>query len=419
MAIAAAWLVRRLAAAIAIVLAVVTITFFLIHLAPGSPCGESERQLSPEVCRRLRAQFGYDRPLAVQYVKYLWALSHGDLGESFALHRPVADALADAIPNTLTLAGAALLIDFVLGLAPEGAPGRPGARAAQRAVAVHHVVRTGVPVPAHRRGAGGDGVRVVGDGPPLGHGDLPARLPRGHRLRAGGEWNGGAGEPVSGRALRRGRSQYSRAQRGDMSALTWLALAGAVAVALLVAEEAHRRAAVSAAGRRFLRHPTATPGVFILAFFVTLATAAPLLAPYDPAFQIDIVHLQNHAPSAQNILGTDVYSRDVWSRLVYGARISLGIGTIAMLVAVTAGRRAGGGAGGGRGLGGGGGGGGGGARGAPAARGAGAADRPHRMVRHEPAGARRSAQPARAGIRGGGAGRGRRTDSRDLSPCPP
>ncbi len=122
-----------------------------------------------------------------------------------------------------------------------------------------------------------------------------------------------------------------------MSALTWLALAGAVAVALLAAEEAHRRAAASAAGRRFLRHPTATPGVFILTFFVTLAIAAPLLAPYDPAFQIDIVHLQNHAPSAQNILGTDVYSRDVWSRLVYGARISLGIGTIAMLVAVTAG----------------------------------------------------------------------------------
>jgi len=112
-----AWLVRRLAAAIAIVFAVVTITFFLIHLAHGSPCGESERQLSPEVCQRLRAQFGVDRPLAVQYVKYLWALSHGDLGWSFALHRSVADALADAIPNTLTLAGAALLINFVLGLA--------------------------------------------------------------------------------------------------------------------------------------------------------------------------------------------------------------------------------------------------------------------------------------------------------------
>ncbi len=84
-----AWLVRRLAAAIAIVFAVVTITFFLIHLAHGSPCGESERQLSPEVCQRLRAQFGVDRPLAVQYVKYLWALSHGDLGWSFALHRSV------------------------------------------------------------------------------------------------------------------------------------------------------------------------------------------------------------------------------------------------------------------------------------------------------------------------------------------
>jgi peptide/nickel transport system permease protein len=112
-----AWLVRRLAAAIAIVFAVVTITFFLIHLAHGSPCGESERQLSPEVCQRLRQQFGYDRPLAVQYLLYLRELSRGNLGQSFALDRPVADALAEAIPNTLTLAGAALLIDFVLGLA--------------------------------------------------------------------------------------------------------------------------------------------------------------------------------------------------------------------------------------------------------------------------------------------------------------
>jgi peptide/nickel transport system permease protein len=118
---------------------------------------------------------------------------------------------------------------------------------------------------------------------------------------------------------------------------TWLALAGAVALALLAAAEVRRRAAPRAAGRRFLRHPTATAGVFILAFFVTTALAAPLVAPYDPAGQLDPVHLQNQPPSTRFPLGTDVYSRDVWSRLVYGARLSLGIGTIAMLVAVTVG----------------------------------------------------------------------------------
>jgi peptide/nickel transport system permease protein len=114
----AAWLVRRLAASIAIVFAVVTITFFVVHLAHGSPCGPSEeRPLPPDVCERLRIQFGYDQPLRVQYVKYLKALLHGDLGVSLGSRRPVADALAEAIPNTFRLALAALVIDFALGLA--------------------------------------------------------------------------------------------------------------------------------------------------------------------------------------------------------------------------------------------------------------------------------------------------------------
>jgi len=122
-----------------------------------------------------------------------------------------------------------------------------------------------------------------------------------------------------------------------VTVLTWLALGGAVAVALVAAAEVRRYAAVRAAGRRFLRHPTATAGVFILVFFITTALAASLVAPYAPAEQIDPVHLQNQPPSIRFPLGTDVYSRDVWSRLVYGARLSLGIGTIAMLVAVTVG----------------------------------------------------------------------------------
>ena len=76
-----------------------------------------------------------------------------------------------------------------------------------------------------------------------------------------------------------------------MTVWTWLAFAAAVAVALLAAAEVRRHAVTQAAGRRFLRHPTATAGVFILAFFVTTALAAPLVAPYDPAGQIDPVHL--------------------------------------------------------------------------------------------------------------------------------
>src|SRR2546423_9755072 len=114
----AAWLVRRLAAWIAIVWAVVTLTFLIVHLAHGSPCGQPDgRPMAPEVCADLTRRFGLDRPLWVQYVKYLGALLRGDLGESLSLHRPVADALADALPNTFMLALTALILDFALGLA--------------------------------------------------------------------------------------------------------------------------------------------------------------------------------------------------------------------------------------------------------------------------------------------------------------
>src|SRR5439155_873091 len=51
----------------------------------------------------------------------------------------------------------------------------------------------------------------------------------------------------------------------------------------------------------------------------------------------DPVHLANQPPSGRFLLGTDPLSRDVWSRLVYGARFSLGIGSLAMLVAVSVG----------------------------------------------------------------------------------
>ncbi len=114
----AAWLVRRVAASGAIVFAVVTFTFLLLHLAPGEPfLPGADTPIDPAVVTQLRRQFGLDAPLPVQYAKYLVALAHGRLGESFALHRPVADALADAIPNTLALAGAALALDLLLGLA--------------------------------------------------------------------------------------------------------------------------------------------------------------------------------------------------------------------------------------------------------------------------------------------------------------
>jgi len=114
----AAWLARRLAASIGIVIAVVTLTFIVVHLAPGSPCrGSSDRPIDPDVIARCETRHCLDCPLPVQYARYVAAVARGDLGDSYLQRRPVTAALADAIPPTLLLVGAALAIDFLLGVA--------------------------------------------------------------------------------------------------------------------------------------------------------------------------------------------------------------------------------------------------------------------------------------------------------------
>lgn len=110
---------RRVLAAFATITAVLTLVFVAIHVAPGTPfMPRGDRPpLDSATVVRLQARYGLDRPIAVQYIRYLRALSRGELGESFSQRRPVAAMIADAIPNTLLLAGAALAMEMLLGLA--------------------------------------------------------------------------------------------------------------------------------------------------------------------------------------------------------------------------------------------------------------------------------------------------------------
>ena len=124
-----------------------------------------------------------------------------------------------------------------------------------------------------------------------------------------------------------------------MTIASWLILFAilAWAAALVAWSRGLARRARRNAGRRFFRHPTAAAGLAVLIFLATVTLCAPLVAPYRPSQQLDIIALQNRPPSWLHPLGTDLYSRDVWSRLVYGARVSLGVGTLGMLVAVSLG----------------------------------------------------------------------------------
>jgi peptide/nickel transport system permease protein len=109
---------RRLAQAAVIVAVVAAITFVLIHLAPGDPFSAviDNPNVSEKVRATLRAQYGLDRPLPEQFVRYVNSLAHGELGWSFSHDRSVREVLGSALPNTLLLMGVALIGSFGLGI---------------------------------------------------------------------------------------------------------------------------------------------------------------------------------------------------------------------------------------------------------------------------------------------------------------
>ena len=109
---------RRLGQAAVIVALVAAIAFLLIHLAPGDPFSAilDNPNVTEKVRATLRAQYGFDRPLAEQFVRYVNALAHGELGWSVSHDQPVSEVLATALPNTLLLMSVALVGSFVLGI---------------------------------------------------------------------------------------------------------------------------------------------------------------------------------------------------------------------------------------------------------------------------------------------------------------
>lgn len=100
----------------------------------------------------------------------------------------------------------------------------------------------------------------------------------------------------------------------------------------LVAPASARRP-MSLAVQRARRSTLLVP-IAALTILVVLALGASVLAPYDPARQFDLLALQSRGPSPGHPLGTDPFARDVLSRALHAARISLGVGGLAALVAV-------------------------------------------------------------------------------------
>jgi peptide/nickel transport system permease protein len=111
------YLLHRVLAVLPVMLVVATVTFVLIHLAPGDPASIiAGPDATPENIARLRHQLGLDESLPAQLFRWYGRLLRGDLGDSIFLRRPVTEAIVERLEPTLLLTSWATLIAVLIGV---------------------------------------------------------------------------------------------------------------------------------------------------------------------------------------------------------------------------------------------------------------------------------------------------------------
>ena len=109
-------ILRRIGIAIPVLLTVVTLTFLMVHSAPGGPFDE-EKAVTPEVLAKLNEKYNLDQPLVVQYFDYLKVVVQGDFGPSFRYPgRSVTDLISIGLPITFELALYSILFALAIGI---------------------------------------------------------------------------------------------------------------------------------------------------------------------------------------------------------------------------------------------------------------------------------------------------------------
>lgn len=111
------YLVRRLAAALLILLGVTAVTFLLSYIIPADPVRMiAGRSATPETVESIRQQLGLDRPVWEQYASYLMQLAQGNLGRSYVQKTEVATLIWSRLPATLLLMAGAIFFELAIGL---------------------------------------------------------------------------------------------------------------------------------------------------------------------------------------------------------------------------------------------------------------------------------------------------------------
>src|SRR5882757_11417283 len=110
-------LLRRVLLAIPLVLAVVTLTFFFIRLAPGDPAailaGDAP---TPEFLAQIRSEYGFDRPVWAQFLTFLGKAVTGDFGTSIYTKQPVFSVILERFTATVLMTGTAMIVASLIGI---------------------------------------------------------------------------------------------------------------------------------------------------------------------------------------------------------------------------------------------------------------------------------------------------------------
>src|SRR5437899_2877759 len=313
------YVIRRLLLAVPVLLLSSLIVFCLMRVMPGDALialmGESGNVGQKELAK-LRKDLGLDRPYHEQYAIWLWQMVSLSPGDSIFTNEPIPVSLRKAIPVTLELATLAMIIGLVIAV-PVGV--LSATRQDKLSDYVGRVVAvSGLSIPDFWLGTlvitfAAIWVHWI---PPIGYvslWDSPWRNLQQFLLPAA----------VLGFRLSAASMRVTRSTLLETLREAYVAMAGAGI------------SRVQALWLTMKRKPLGAASAALLLVIVLTATFADVLAPYDPLATQPEIRLS--APSRAHPFGTDDIGRDVLSRIIYGSRISLWVGLLAVGIGTAAG----------------------------------------------------------------------------------
>src|SRR2546425_1072403 len=321
---------HRLLAGLAVVLGVVTLTFLLLHAAPGDPV---DIMLGPTAtAEQLAAQrraLGLDQPLPRQFATWVGRSARGDWGTSTARGGPVPAMWGPAWPATARLVVLSLILSYLIGLAVGALQAARSGSRLDTLLSVVSVTLFGIP---------GYWLGLM----------LVLVFTYWARLLPAFGIAGLDSDYLQGTSLLVDRLRHLAL---PLVTLTLIGIGGAarfvrgamletLSQPFITTAWAKGLTARRVVGRHALRNAL-TPVVILLGLSLpALFSGAVFVTNGEPTVQRDIVATRFVPPMSRDVngvfhpIGTDRFGRDVWTRLVYGARVSMGVGVLAVLVAV-------------------------------------------------------------------------------------